>query len=191
MFRCHRNLSVQCVLGRVDDRKFLRIRRSAMTRRRILGAALAVAAFTLTLGVPGPAHAKTTAEPGRHVLDGQEVFVHNLAGEMRIEEGSGSSVVVEITTGGRDGDRLTVDVRRDMKGNRVLHVVYPETKVVYREGGSGSNSQSQLQYNGRRYRVSSRGDGLDARADIRVLVPRGKIVHTENAVGRCFVTNVD
>jgi len=78
-----------------------------------------------------------------------------------------------------------------MKGNRVLYVVYPETKVVYREGGSGSNSQSQLQYNGRRYRVSSRGDGLDARADIRVLVPRGKIVHTENAVGRCFVTNVD
>ena len=157
--------------------------------RNTLGAAALACLVLLLLG--GPAHASPQAlEPGRHVLDGPDVVIYNLAGEMRIVEGTGSSVVVEITTGGRDADRLTTEVHRDLKGRPVLHVIYPETKVVYPGYGFGPGSRSSLDYNGRRYTVTGHGQGLEAHADVRVLVPRGKMVHAHNAVGRSFVTNV-
>jgi DUF4097 and DUF4098 domain-containing protein YvlB len=143
-----------------------------------------------------PAHAAPIAgEAGRHVLEGSEVSIYNLAGEMRIVKGSGSSVVVEITTGGRDRDRLTVEERRDARGRPSLRVMYPENKIVYREYGfgppEGADSRSSLDYDGRRVSITGRGPGLEAHADIRILVPRGKTVHAHNAVGRSFITDVD
>lgn len=149
-------------------------------------------AISLLLLVSGSARAATLT-PGRHVLEGSDVSVYNLAGEMRIVKGTGSSVVVEITTGGRDRDRLTVEERRDARGRPSLRVVYPENKIVYREYGFGppEGSRSSLDYDGRRVSITGRGPGLEAHADIRILVPRGKTVHAHNAVGRSFITDVD
>jgi len=147
---------------------------------------LALTCLSLTL-LQTPSRA-TALEPGRHVLEGPEVTIHNLAGEMRMVKGSGNSVVVEITTGGRDAERLTVEERRDAGGRAVLWVLYPESKVVYRDL---SNSRSTLDYNGRRVSITGGGPGLEAHADIRVLIPRGKTVHAHNAVGRSFITDVD
>jgi len=164
--------------------------------RPTLGAT-ALACFSLLL-LGGQAFAKSPQahQPGRHVLEGSEVTIHNLAGEMRIVEGTGNSVVVEIQTGGTDGDRLTVERRTDTKGRPVLWVVYPENRIVYDKYGFGppsrhSNSRSSLDYNGHRVTVTSRGTGLDAHADIRILVPRGKTVHAHCAVGPAYITNVE
>ena len=152
---------------------------------------LALACLCLTL-LQAPAHAAApiALEPGRHVLEGPEVTIYNLAGEMRLVKGSGSSVVVEVVTGGADGDRLTVEERRDAQGRAVLRVRYPENKVVYPES-ERSNSRSTLDYDGHRVTITGRGPGLEAHADIRILVPRGKTVHAHNAVGRSFITDVD
>ena len=147
----------------------------------------------LLLGVPVHPPAALAAEPGRHVLQGPEVSVYNLAGEVRIVEGSGSSVVVEITAAGRDKDRLTAEIRPDAKGRPSLCVIYPERRIVYREGYGPPEgvSRSSMDYLGHRVTITSRGTGLEAHADIRILVPRRKTVHVHNAVGKAFLTDVD
>src|SRR3954471_8207561 len=167
-----------------------------MTRTIRLALALALGSLLPLSVIPGArAHADVpiALEPGRHVLEGSEVSIYNLAGEMRIVEGSGLSVVVEIATGGRDRDRLTVETRHDASGRPVLKVAYPENRVVYAEedGPGHSDSRSSLDYMGRRVTVTGRGPGLDAHADITIRVPHGKIVHAHNAVGRSFITAVD
>ena len=165
-----------------------------MTARTHRAAALACFSLLL-LGAPVRAKTPQAIEPGRHVLEGSDVSVYNLAGEMRIVEGSGSSVVVEITTAGKDKDRLTAEIRRDAEGRPSLRVIYPENHVVYHEFGfgppEGSDSRSSLDYLGHRATVTGRGPGLEAHADIRILVPRGKTVHAHNAVGRALLTGVD
>ena len=151
--------------------------------------AAALACFSLLL-VGAPARAKTpqAIEPGRHVLEGEDVEVHNIAGEMRIVEGTGSSVVVEITAGGRDADRLTVETRRGVDGKNTLWVVYPERKVIYRQHG---HERSSFDYHGRRFEVSDHGDGLEAHADLTIRVPKGQRLRAFLSVGHATIANVD
>ena len=152
-------------------------------------------ALSLLLLTGGPALAEPEhgVASGRHVLEGPEVSIYNIAGEMHVVEGAGRSVVVEVSPGGRDGGRLTVEETTE-KGHPALRVEYPEDHIVYHEYGFGppdGMSSSSLDYEGRRIYVSGRGPGLEAHADIRVLVPRGKTVHLHLAVGRGYVQGVD
>ena len=55
---------------------------------------VAVCAMLLTSGY---ASADKGLAPGRHVLEGEEVSVFNVAGTMEVVPGSGPSVVVEVT----------------------------------------------------------------------------------------------
>ena len=48
------------------------------------------------------------AQTSRQVLKGDSVAVYNLVGELRVEAGSGSDVVVEIQRGGADAAKLEV-----------------------------------------------------------------------------------
>ncbi len=144
----------------------------------------------LLLAAAGPAAGRGIA-PGRHVLEGGDVAVYNIAGELRVVQGTGRSVEVEITPRGKDGGRLTVEETIE-KGVPTLRVIYPEDKIVYRESGFGSGgSHSYFGYGGRRIHVTGRGPGLEAHADIRVSVPRGNQVRLHVAVGRASITDVD
>jgi putative adhesin len=161
-----------------------------MTRFHAGAAALACSCLLLLTGRAALAERGTA--PGRHVLEGSEVSIYNIAGEMHVVEGTERDVVVEVTPGGPDGGRLTVEETTE-KGHPALLVHYPEDHIVYHEFGFGPPvgvTSSSLDYDGHRVHVSGRGPGMEAHADIRVLVPRDKTVHLHLAVGRGFITGV-
>jgi hypothetical protein len=155
--------------------------------------ALACACFVLAAAAPSIAKQSRGVPPGRHVLEGPDVAVYNIAGELRVVQGTGRSVEVVITPAGRDGGRLKVE-ETTVKGVPTLRVIYPEDRIVYRDFGfgppGGVSSNSYFGYGGRRIHVTGRGPGLEAHADIRVSVPRGNKVRLHVAVGRASITDV-
>lgn len=133
----------------------------------------------------------------RHVLTGGPATIWNLAGEVRLEAGTGNDVVVELTRGGSDGRQLSVTA-----SGAQLKVRYPDTDIVYTGGDRGNRGSTTLTVredgtfgggwgDGRRTRVRTSGSGLEAHADLRVLVPRGKRLTVHLAVGEVVATNVD
>lgn len=163
-------------------------------RNRLVTLAASAAAIVAAL----PAGAQE-----RFTVDGDRVAVYNLAGEVRVEAGSGASVVVEVTRGGSDGSDLAIR-RGESNGYRHLAIVYPDGDVVYSARGRG-NSRTTLDVRsngtfggdaglfGRGSRVTIRGSGRGtvAWADLRVLVPAGRTIAIHNAVGRIDVANVN
>ena len=126
----------------------------------------------------------------RVVLSGDRVAVYNLAGEVEVVPGTGSDVVVEVTRGGGDGDRLEIEVG-EVRGREALRVIYPSDRVVYSGMGRGSNTNIRVQdngtfFNGRggeRVRISGRGSGLEAHANLRITMPAGADVAVYLAAG--------
>ncbi len=155
------------------------------------------AALTLSVGLDLVLASPLGAQE-RHVLTGASAVIWNLAGDVRLEAGGGSDVVVEVTRGGGDGKRLDVSA----SGGQ-LKVRYPADEIVYRDGDSEGRSSTTLSVRddgtfdgdwegrGRRTRIRTYGDGLDAHADLRVLVPAGKRLEVNLGLGRVTVTNVD
>jgi hypothetical protein len=158
------------------------------------------------------------AAQDRFSLTGDRVAVYNIAGEIRVEPGSDANVVVEMTRGGSDGQQLQVDRRSD-DGWQLLVVKYPDDRIVYRRSGiTGRFSRSEFSVNrdglfgarnldpqlgaertrqdvgssrgGGRVRVSGSGSGLEAHADLRILVPAGRTVSIHLGVGKVIATNV-
>ena len=146
--------------------------------------------------------------PERFPLTGAAVAVYNLAGQLRVEAGSGADVVVEVTRGGRDAAKLKVETG-PLRDRPTLRVIYPDDEIYYAGEGGYGNSTLDVHEDGtfgddgdhhggrhswgdgHRVRISSRGDGLDAHADLRVLVPAGKRVAVHLAVGRATISNVN
>jgi len=134
----------------------------------------------------------------RFTLRGERVAIWNLAGRVTIEPTSGSEVIVEVTRGGDDGRRLTVESRDDR-----LVVRYPDRDVVYREARRGSftvrlnmdaDGSFDSGYNemgGRSVQIRSSGGGLEAHADLRILVPRGQRLRVSLGVGDIEASNVE
>lgn len=139
----------------------------------------------------------------RQVLTGPTATIYNIAGEVRLEPGTGSDVVVEVSRGGRDAAKLEVRLR----GGQLV-VRYPDTDIVYRDGdGDDRNyrwgTMSSLRVRddgtfggsgmegGRRVEVRSSGNGLEAHADLLVKVPAGKRVEIHLAAGRVEASNVE
>jgi lia operon protein LiaG len=155
---------------------------------------LAASAAALAAALPAGAQERFT-------VDGDRVAVYNLAGEVRVEAGSGSSVVVEVTRGGSGGDELAIR-RGETNGFRHLAIVYPDGDIVYPRRGdsrttldvrSDGTFGGDMSLFGGRDRVTIRGSGrgTQAWADLRVLVPSGRTIAIHNAVGRIDVANVD
>ena len=127
-------------------------------------------------------------------LDGDRVAIYNLAGEVEVVRGDGSAVEVEINRGGGDGDRLQVEVDR-IDGSEALRVIYPDDRVVYermgrssatirvRDDGTFFRNRSLGGLRGDEVRISGRGRGLEAHADIVVRVPAGVAVAVYLAAG--------
>ena len=157
----------------------------------------------LLLSLPA---ATVRAQVERHSLTGERVAVYNLAGKLRVEAGSGSEVVVEVTRGGRDASQLRVE-KGAIGDRQTLRVVYPSDRVVYPELGRGDRTTISVRSDGtwgddeRGYRGGDRerdrveirgsGSGLEAFADLRVLVPRGQRIVIHHAVGDARLANVD
>jgi lia operon protein LiaG len=140
----------------------------------------------------------------RRAVGGSAVAIYNLAGQVRVEGGGGSDVVVEVTRGGAQAARLRIET--GPRGEwQTLRVIYPSDRVVYpRLGGWGSRTTLQVDdqgyfddsdgwRRGGRDRVEIRGSGpgLEAWADLRIVVPRGKRVAVHLAAGEATVSNVD
>lgn len=166
-------------------------------RRALALAGLAV----LAVANDSPAQTETVR------LSGSAVAVYNLAGSVSIGAGSGSDVTVAVRRAGSDAERLelrtgAVDVGRgDWGSAEALRIVYPGDRVRYdgmrgttqlrvRDdgtfwGGSGNGRE------GRRVEISNRGDGLEASADLEILVPRGRRILVALAAGTIDARNVD
>lgn len=158
------------------------------------------------------------AAQDRFSLAGDRVAIYNIAGEIRVEPGSGSNVVVEMTRGGSRGDALQVDRASD-GGWQLFVVKYPDDRIVYRRSGLGRLSRTDFSVDrdgifgarnldpqlgaertrrdvgssrgGQRVRVSGSGSGLEAHADLRVLVPAGRTISIHLGVGKVTATNVN
>src|SRR3989454_11051031 len=85
-----------------------------------------------------PTAAFTAQQPERRTLAGDRVAIYNLAGVMRLERGTGSDVVVELTRGGRDAGKLQI-ATGPIRGRETLRIMYPDDEIVYRELGHDSN----------------------------------------------------
>lgn len=159
----------------------------------------------LLFGVIGSAllfPALAGAQAQRVSLDGPEVAIYNLVGTMKVEGGSGASVVVEVTRAGADGGRLTLATNA-VHGRPSLRVLYPGDHVVYPQLGFRGRTSFRVDEDGtfgddgngwrnrREVEVRSSGSGLEAHADLRVIVPKGKTVYLRNGVGETTIDNVD
>jgi len=137
----------------------------------------------------------------RFELRGEHVAIYNLAGEVTLEPGSGSAVVVHVTRGGRDADEL--DIRTGPIGDdETLRVIYPSRRIHYERGmGWGSSATVRVGDDGRfgdrdgrlsRDRVTiSGGSGLDAHADLRIEVPKGQALSLYLAVGEAAAERIE
>ena len=146
--------------------------------------------------------ASGAAQTTRHVLKGDSVAVYNLVGELRVEPGTGSDVAVQVTRGGADAARLDVQ-SGPLRGRETLRIIYPEDLISLPDWGRGWNTTLRVRDDGtfgdagswrregREVRITGRGRGLEAYADLRVSVPAGRRVALHLGVGKAFVSNVD
>src|SRR6185295_8272162 len=135
----------------------------------------------------------------RYALSDDEVAIYNLAGQVRLEVGSGGAVSVQVTRGGADAAKVKVaQGKRD--GVETLRFIYPGDRILYGPMSNGSSTQLRVRDDGtfggdqdhdgkrnrdegRRVTIASGGGGLDARANLRIGVPPGKQVSLYLAVG--------
>lgn len=149
----------------------------------------------------------SSAQRQDFTLSGKEVALYNIAGVLRLEGGTGDVARVEVTRGGKDASRLRVEAGA-IRGKETLRVIYPDDRVVYREGGITGRrfgrSITRLRvaddgtFGGRgndwrdgQVEVVSAGDGLEAHADIRVVVPAGQSIDLNLGVGEVSIDNVN
>jgi hypothetical protein len=149
-----------------------------------------------------------SAQTSRHVLKGDSVAVYNLVGELRVEAGSGSDVVVEVQRGGDDSAKLEI-LTGPIRGRETLRIIYPDDVIVMPDWGRGWNTTLRVRddgtfgddgdghgrgwsRDGREVRITGRSrSGLEAYADLRVTVPKGKTISLNVGVGKAFVSNVE
>lgn len=138
------------------------------------------------------------SQQSRYTLSGQEIAIYNLAGQFRVEAGTGNDVVVEVTRVGDDAAQLRVETG-EIRGANTLRVIYPGRRVVYADsrGTTNLSVREDGTFGGERgggrhssVRISSSGDGVEAHANIRVLVPSGRRLSLYLGAGKVDVTNV-
>src|SRR5690242_2145177 len=157
--------------------------------------------------VSAAAATRVAAQTERRSIAGDRVAIYNLAGQVRVQPGTGSEVVVEITRGGQDASRLTL-ATGVIRGAQTLRVIYPSDRIVY--GNLNRRTQTTLRVNddgtfdegdydrdsrdrrrGDRVEIRDSGSGLDAHADLVVSVPKGQRATVRLGVGEATVANVD
>ncbi len=164
-----------------------------------------VAALGITVGAPVGSSATLRAQtPERFELRGERIAIYNLAGHATVEAGTGPAVVVEVRRGGTDAARLRIE-RGPIGDTETLRIVYADDRVVYRpddrwrgqstvrvrdDGTFSDWGRDRGRRSGREVEIRDAGPGLDAHADIRILVPRGQQITVYLAVGRMDAAGV-
>jgi lia operon protein LiaG len=140
--------------------------------------------------------------PERVTLEGNDVAIYNLVGRLHVEGGGGSTVMVEVTKVGRNASRLKLE-KGQIRGRMALRIRYPDDRIVYSDASWNGRTNFNIADDGtwgddqhgggdrRRIEVSSRGDGLDAHADLHVIVPQGKTLILRQGVGETTIDNID
>ncbi len=131
-------------------------------------------------------------------LSGDEVAIYNLAGTAEIVRGRGPDVIVRVLRGGDDAAQLDVEVGR-IDGREVLRVVYPSSRIVYPEIGRRSQNTVRVAADGTfhggrrgdRVTISGSGRGLEAWADLIIMVPPGKSVSVHISAGASHARGVE
>ena len=148
-----------------------------------------------------------SAQSSRYVLKGDSVAVYNLVGELHVEAGSGSDVVVQVDRGGDDSAKLEIQTG-PLRGRETLRIIYPDDVIVMPDWGRGWNTTLRVRDDGtfgddgfghgrgagggHEVRITGRSrSGLEAYADLRVAVPKGKTLSVNLGVGKAFVSNVE
>ncbi|MDH3456215.1 MAG: DUF4097 domain-containing protein [Gemmatimonadota bacterium] len=138
-------------------------------------------------------------QDGRFELTGSRIAVYNLAGEVTVEAGSGPAVMVDVTRVGPDADQLRID-RGPIDDWSTLRVIYPGDRVHYSGRGTGSTELRVRDdgtfggdpgHRGRRVRIVSDKDGLDAHANLTIRVPEGQTFDLYLAVGTVSARNIN
>lgn len=170
--------------------------RLCRSRLLLLAPALAVAAAipvrpvaAFQVGVP-----HLTGE--MYTLPGDEVTIRDLVGSVTVKQGVGTNVIVNVARTGSDSGRLQI-LNRSVDGCGTLAVIFPGDQIRYADGQAETTNTTlqvaddgRIGYaGGRRVTISDDPSGLDARADLEVLVPLGKTVSISLAVGRVEVSN--
>ncbi len=166
-------------------------------RLRLRATASALAAVTiLSVALSTPLLAQAS---GTFSIQGDRIEIYNIAGQVRIQSGSGSAVVVDIEAGGADADQLDVQTG-PIGAAETLRVIYPDDRIVYRELRGRSRTQFSVRPDGTFFGRTRRGDrvtvtgsgrGLEAYADMTISIPAGKTVSVFLGVGEVDVTNVN
>ncbi len=170
-----------------------------MTARRMLQALLLVAA-ALPTGL---------AAQNRVTLPGDAV-IYDLVGQVRLEPGTGSAIVVDVRFQGADAGRLRT-VSGEVAGWRTLRVVFPSEDIVYERLHAGNSTDFDVRPDGtfgdrafwrdvggafqpaeegRRVHIRGSGSGVHAFADAVIQVPAGRRVAVFLGVGRVDAENV-
>lgn len=150
------------------------------------------------LAAVGEAAQATAQQPSRHSLSASDVAVYNLVGTMEVVGASGNDVVIEVTPRGAEASRLRV-ASGTIRGRETLRVIYPDGDIMFPGMGRWSRTGIRVRDDGtwggnnpigRRMTIS--GDrGIDARADVKIMVPAGRKVSVYLAAGEASVRNVE
>jgi lia operon protein LiaG len=169
------------------------MRRNISRSRSLAG--ISVLVLSLAAGVAATP-APVAADPERHTIPGTEVEIYNLVGTVEIVPGTGTSVVAEVDLKGPDAGRLRIE-KGEIRGRQTLRVVYPGDRILVPEFGHRTTSTIRVRpdgtfgdngTNGRKVVLSGK-EGIEASADIRILVPKGKKLavkwgHGEGSISR-------
>jgi hypothetical protein len=174
---------------------------ASMTSSNLVRSGIALAAVAFALQ---PA----AAQSERKSLSGPSIAIYDLVGRVQVEQGSGSDVVVEVTRGGHDAKKLSIEVG-EIRGRNSLRVRFPDDDIVYPELGRWSDSEFRVNsdgtfgdnwgdddrrdrgWGGHRVRIKGGGSGTEAWADLKILVPAGKDVMVHIGVGELGANHVN
>lgn len=157
----------------------------------------AIGALVLLPSLQAPAASART-----YTINGDDVYIWNPAGEVRVEPGTGNAVTVDVTLDGRDAGDLTVS-DESVEGHPSLRVLYPTNSIVYPPMGRWSNTSTNIRRDGtwggskwnnsffsRRVTVKGGGSGTQAWADLVVRVPKGRTINIFTLAGSGEMHNV-
>jgi lia operon protein LiaG len=142
-------------------------------------------------------------------VDGDDLQLVNLIGEVQMVRGSGDEYEIEINVRGADASRDVITIERTGGRDNVVRVVFPvdtEKSFVYPKMG---RSKSTISFNTHehhndsfwskvvgavkapRIKVSGKGRGMEVWADVIIKVPRGKSANTKLGVGEIIATGIE
>lgn len=173
----------------------------AVSSRRLTGTLSLLGGI---LAFPAPVAAQQA--PERYTIAADQAAIFDLVGEVTVEAGTGRDLVIEVRRGGRDAARLTIQrgTLPQMPDFETLRVAFPGEDIVYpalrrgsrstiswREDGTfGGDARRRRGRDWRTVEVSGTGAGLEAWADLRILVPAGRRLDVNLGVGTVTVSNV-